>query len=107
MVRVSNYMEGPMNCIARSKHYSVCCLSECELLMAELEDDLVTPNASAGKLLGFIANLSSPTVEAPRELPQDLADKMNIIANRHNGSVPIHGRLFAQWMHFAFPYECP
>merc|ERR1712203_151284 len=28
-------------------------------------------------------------------------------ATRHGGHVPIHGRLFAQWMHFAFPLECP
>ncbi|OLP24478.1 hypothetical protein AK812_SmicGene48940, partial [Symbiodinium microadriaticum] len=20
---------------------------------------------------------------------------------------PLHGRLFAQWMHYAFPHECP
>merc|ERR1719263_2324591 len=25
----------------------------------------------------------------------------------HGGQVPMHGRLFAQWMHHAFPRECP
>merc|ERR1719468_846795 len=25
----------------------------------------------------------------------------------HGGHVPLHGRLFAQWMHHAYPRECP
>merc|ERR1719330_2161170 len=29
------------------------------------------------------------------------------IAHMHGGQVPLHGRLFAQWMHHAFPRECP
>merc|ERR1719160_744650 len=29
------------------------------------------------------------------------------IASLHDGQVPIHGRLFAQWLHFVFPHECP
>merc|ERR1739845_120410 len=29
------------------------------------------------------------------------------MGNRHGDSVPLHGRLMLQWMHFAFPYECP
>merc|ERR1740121_1857288 len=29
------------------------------------------------------------------------------IASAHGGQVPIHGRLFAQWLHYAFPRECP
>jgi hypothetical protein len=36
-----------------------------------------------------------------------LADKLQAIADRHSGLVPLHGRLFAQWMHYAFPSECP
>merc|ERR1719378_337673 len=29
------------------------------------------------------------------------------VAEHHGGEVPLHGRLFAQWMHYAFPHECP
>merc|ERR1719510_1400266 len=29
------------------------------------------------------------------------------IAEAHNGRIPLHGRLFAQWLHYAFPRECP
>merc|ERR1712217_150110 len=29
------------------------------------------------------------------------------VAAQHDGRVPLHGRLFAQWMHHAYPHECP
>merc|ERR1719230_2355284 len=29
------------------------------------------------------------------------------IAATHGGVVPLHGRLFAQWLHYVFPRECP
>merc|ERR1711933_446321 len=31
----------------------------------------------------------------------------NEVAKQHDGRVPLHGRLFAQWMHHAYPHECP
>jgi hypothetical protein len=37
----------------------------------------------------------------------ELEAKLYDIAAVHAGTVPLHGRLFAQWMHFAFPLECP
>ena len=33
--------------------------------------------------------------------------KLEDIADGHHGTVPLHGRMFAQWMHHAFPRECP
>lgn len=35
-----------------------------------------------------------------------LAAKLRVVAERNAGTVPLHGRLFAQWLHYAFPYEC-
>merc|ERR1719183_433364 len=29
------------------------------------------------------------------------------IANLHHGYVPLHGRLFAQFLHYVFPQDCP
>merc|ERR1740117_516176 len=26
---------------------------------------------------------------------------------QHSGMVPLHGRLFAQWLHYVFPRVCP
>mmetsp|Transcript_38766 Transcript_38766/g.120329 ORF Transcript_38766/g.120329 Transcript_38766/m.120329 type:complete len:575 (-) Transcript_38766:119-1843(-) len=105
-VRIANYMMGPSNCIASSSYYSVCCLNDCEHLMNELEGMVKAPTASPEQLLRLLGNVSSPTVDAPRDLPADLQEKVRAIARRHGG-VPLHGRLFAQWLHFAFPNECP
>jgi len=106
-VRIANYLTGPSNCIATSSFFSVCCLSECEGLMRELEQKIRAPTASAEQLLELVGNMSSSSVDAPRDLPATLVDKLRAIADRHSGKVPLHARLFAQWMHFVFPSECP
>merc|ERR1712232_1405646 len=31
----------------------------------------------------------------------------NEVGGQHEGRIPLHGRLFAQWMHHAYPRECP
>jgi len=106
-VRIANYMLGPSNCIASSAYFSVCCLSDCDVLMGELEGRVQAPTAPAEQLLGLVGNLSSPSADAPRRLPEQMRARLRAVADRHGGAVPLHGRLFAQWMHFAFPSECP
>merc|ERR1719437_22812 len=34
---ISNYVLGPANCYRMATHFTYCCLSECENLMAEIE----------------------------------------------------------------------
>merc|ERR1719203_373755 len=41
-----------------------------------------------------------------RTLPQWLLRRLDEVAAHHGGRVPLHGRLFAQWMHYAYPREC-
>merc|ERR1719375_2325060 len=41
------------------------------------------------------------------EISAPLRAKLDEVAEIHNGNVPLHGRLVAQWLHFAFPHECP
>lgn len=106
-VRIANYISGPSNCIASSTYYSVCCLSECEMLRNDIERKIQAPVASPLVLLGAVGNISSSSIAAPRELPDMLKSKLDSIAIRHDGSIPLHGRLFTQWMHYAFPNECP
>jgi len=107
-VRIANYVQGPSNCMAHSAYYSVCCLVACDGLMRELEGSIRAPQASPEQLLILVRNISSPSVDADRRhLSADLERKLHAIADRHRGAVPLHGRLFAQWMHFAFPQECP
>lgn len=106
-VLISNYVGGPSNCIASSSYYSVCCLNECEVVLNDIEGSVKASTASPETILSLVGNLSSPTVNAPRELPRALAKKLGRIAELHGGSVPLQGRLFAQWLHYAFPNECP
>lgn len=107
-VRIANYLYGPSNCIVTSSYYSVCCLNECEALMNSLEGNVQAPTASPKLLLDLVSNnLSSASVDAPRALSSSLRSKLHIIAEKNGGEVPLHGRLFSQWMHLAFPNECP
>ncbi|CAE7400644.1 tmem145, partial [Symbiodinium pilosum] len=106
-VRIANYLQGPSNCIASSSYYSICCLSECEVLLNELEAKVQAPAADPTHLLDLVGHLSSATVDAPRVFPESLAPRLQDIADHNEGQVPLHGRLFAEWMHYAFPHECP
>merc|ERR1711988_1582444 len=42
-----------------------------------------------------------------RTLSKSLMRRLQEVADKNHGQVPLHGRLFAQWMHHAFPRECP
>jgi len=103
----TNYIQGPSNCIEPWPHYSICCLRECEPLMTQIENHIRASVAEPEKLLNIVRNLSTPSSDAPRRLQKRLVSKLWSIAERHGGRVPLHGRLFAQWMHYAFPWECP
>eukprot|EP00931_Biecheleriopsis_adriatica_P086866 TRINITY_DN6142_c0_g1_i2.p1 TRINITY_DN6142_c0_g1~~TRINITY_DN6142_c0_g1_i2.p1 ORF type:complete len:602 (+),score=118.50 TRINITY_DN6142_c0_g1_i2:54-1859(+) len=106
-VMIPNYINAYSNCVASSSIFSVCCINECESLMGHLERQIAAPEASAGRILEIVAQLPSATVVAPRELPQELRSRLEEVASHHGGSVPLHGRLFAQWLHHAYPRECP
>merc|ERR1719502_1646164 len=106
-VIISNFITSPTNCIASSSFYSICCLDECEGLLGHLEREIAAPEASATQIARIVTNLASSSVAAPRELSASLLDRLGDIAATHDGTVPLHGRLFAQWMHHAFPLECP
>jgi hypothetical protein len=105
-VRIANYLAGPSNCMAQSDYVAICCLDECAGLVGELEEVVRGPWADPSHLLRVVQNMSSPTVDAPRDISAPLAAKLQSIAEQHAGTVPLHGRLFQQWMHFAFPNEC-
>jgi len=107
-VLIANYLAGPSNCIASNSYYSVCCLSECEHLMNDIEEHTKGPTASPQHLLTLLSNMSSTTVDAPRTFSPDMINRLGQIADQNaEGTVPIHGRMFGQWLHYAFPHECP
>jgi len=105
-VIISNFITSPSNCIASSSFYSVCCMDECEGLLSHLEREIAGPEASSTQIARIVANLPSSTVAAPRALSATLLTRLGEIAAENDGMIPLHGRLFAQWMHHAFPQEC-
>merc|ERR1719213_844697 len=36
-----------------------------------------------------------------------LQSRLNEVAVVHNGKIPLHWRLLAQWLHYVFPQDCP
>jgi hypothetical protein len=104
-VIIPNYISSPSNCIASSAFYSVCCIDECEGLLGHLEQTIGAPEAKPSHIATLISKLSSSSVAAPRQLSAELLRRLDEIGS--GGNVPLHGRLFAQWMHHAYPLECP
>lgn len=106
-VLIANYMASPSNCIASGGFYSVCCKNECEQLIGRLEDMIAAPEAPAALIAVLSATLPSSTSRPRGVLSSDLRKRLDEIALHHNGTVPLHGRLFAQFMHHRYPNECP
>jgi hypothetical protein len=106
-VMIANYISSPTNCIASSSFYSVCCMDECEGLIGHLENQIAAPESSPERVAILVADLPSSSVAAPRAISQTLLSRLDEIAAGHGGTVQLHGRLFAQWMHHVYPRECP
>merc|ERR1719296_378451 len=106
-VIIPNYLASQANCLASTSFHTVCCIDECEGLMGHIERAIAAPTASVGKIVELVSGLHSDTVNAPRNLSSALLARLGEIADHHDGDVPLHGRLFAQWMHHAYPLECP
>lgn len=102
-VVVSNYVLGASNCIGTSRYYAQCCVDPCDNIMAKLEKALVAPEASPADILAALAAVLPPSSARPEILRRRLFE----VAWVNGGKVPLHGRLFAQWLHHAYPQECP
>lgn len=109
-VIIPNYLQATSNCIVSTPHYLVCCVNECESLMGEIETSLDSPTALPSGILDVVGSMTSQQSlddDEPPHLTQHLKGQLEQIARNHGGTVPLHGRLFAQWLHYVFPRECP
>jgi len=108
-VIIPNYLQAASNCIVAAPHYLVCCKNECEEMLGDIETSIRHPTASVDELLTVVQNISSPSspTDDPPVLAGPLSQQLEKVAESHGGRVPLHGRLFAQWMHYTFPRECP
>jgi len=102
----TNYVMSRHNCFAPSDVYVICCRSECEGLLGKLESEIGAPTASVSQIAALVSTFETKTAPARGQLPVDLMSRLSQVAEVNNGVVPLHGRLFAQWMHHAFPQEC-
>jgi len=105
-VIIANYIASQTNCIGASSFYSICCIDECEGLLGHIENQIAAPEVTPSQLIDIVSKLSSSSVSSPRDISTELKDRLQDIASHHGGTVPLHGRLFAQWMHHAYPLEC-
>eukprot|EP00928_Gymnodinium_smaydae_P066582 TRINITY_DN4956_c0_g1_i2.p1 TRINITY_DN4956_c0_g1~~TRINITY_DN4956_c0_g1_i2.p1 ORF type:complete len:566 (-),score=113.51 TRINITY_DN4956_c0_g1_i2:94-1641(-) len=106
-VVIPNYVYSAANCLAGSKYYDVCCINDCENILGEVERRINAPSASPRRLFQVVSQIPSASVEAPRRLPDALVARLKAGAAAQGGEVFLHGRLFSQFLHHAYPLECP
>jgi len=106
-VIIPNYLNAPSNCIGSSAYYGVCCIDECEEILGHVEKEVRGPTAHPTEIANIIVNLPSASAAVGRKLSATLMQRLTELGDHHGNRIPIHGRLFAQWMHLAYPRECP
>jgi hypothetical protein len=106
-VILANYALAPNNCFRASKLFLICCSNICEGLLQDIERQVQDSTAEVSVITRIVSSLASENVPAPRVLPEPLLARLDEIATMHGGVVPIHGRLFKQWLHHAYPLDCP
>jgi len=99
---IPNYITSMSNCIASGPYYSICCLNECDKIYQNLEALIPASVASPSEILKAVESMPQSS-----NISASLRAKLDEVAQAHNGNVPLHGRLVAQWLHFVFPHECP
>jgi len=105
-VIIPNYLQAASNCVATRPHYLVCCVNECEDILGQLEASLRAPVAEPEDVLRALQGITNGDDE-PARTNRDMKRQLQSIASANGNKVPLHGRLFAQWLHHAFPRECP
>jgi len=109
-VIIPNYLQATSNCIVSTSHYLVCCVAECESLLGEIESAVQAPTAAPGTILSIVRNMTSQTSldhDEPAHLDGNMVSQLEKVASSNGGMVPLNSRLFAQWLHYVFPHECP
>jgi len=109
-VIIPNYIQATSNCIVSSPHYLVCCRNECEDILGDIEVAIGSSTAAPSDILAIVGNMTIPTSLEEEDSPQLIGShtvQLEQIAKMHGDRVPLHGRLFAVWLHNVFPRECP
>jgi hypothetical protein len=102
-VMIPNYINSMSNCITSAPYYSICCLNECDQVFQQLESQVRAPSATPSEIIWALEN----GIYAPINISALHRDRLAEIARVNQDQVPIYGRLFARWLHFVYPQECP
>lgn len=105
-VIIPNYIGDQPNCVARTSFYSTCCPNTCEALLNRIETKLGKSEATPQEIVSAIEDPQAALETGFRGLTPWLRQRLEDLAMHHNGQIPFHGRLFAQWMHFVHPRDC-
>merc|ERR1719162_17037 len=108
-VIIPNYVMSKSNCNWQaSTIFDMCCsMDECEDMTQKVEAAVGHALATPAAVSTVFRTLSTSSTPARDEMPALLSERLGDIADINKGFVPLHGRLFQQWMHHAFPLECP
>jgi len=106
-VIIPNYVAGMSNCITSAPYYSICCLNECDRVFQHLESVIPASSASTAEIIRAVESMPDTSSIEAGTVSDTLRSRLEEVAALHNGKVPIHGRLLAQWLHYVFPRDCP
>merc|ERR1719159_439946 len=101
-VMIPNYITSMSNCITSAPYYSICCLNECDHVFQQLETRVAASHATVSQIVNalesglYVANISALNRQ-----------RLDEIAHANGEKIPIYGQLFARWLHFVYPQECP
>jgi len=101
-VLVPNYVYSPSNCLGTTSFFDMCCPNECEVILGRLEMHLRKPDATPAEVEQVV-----DSIRADGPLSREALEDLDALAHERGGRVPLHGFLFHQWLHRAFPRECP
>merc|ERR1719161_715390 len=99
---IPNYITSMSNCITSAPYYSICCLNECDHVFQQLEHQIAASHATVTQIIDalesgtYVANVTALNRQ-----------RLDEIAHANGEKIPIYGQLFARWLHFAYPQECP
>eukprot|EP00928_Gymnodinium_smaydae_P015098 TRINITY_DN15531_c0_g2_i1.p1 TRINITY_DN15531_c0_g2~~TRINITY_DN15531_c0_g2_i1.p1 ORF type:complete len:530 (-),score=98.31 TRINITY_DN15531_c0_g2_i1:121-1653(-) len=88
---IPNYVASKTNCIDSSRFYTHCCRTECANWMTLFQDGHKDP----------------ADVIPAKNLSEEVMDGFKALKRDEHGAVDVRSLAFVQWMHLAFPTECP
>lgn len=100
---ISNYINSQATCLSTASFYAACCINECEGFLATLEREAGSPSLAPERLATALAALP----KRPAQEHDALVQEVRGLVEKDSNLVSLHGYAFSEWMHRAFPLECP